>query len=139
MASDYVQEILNGFSRGWNCLVGTARRRAAFRKRLGQIRARPRRWIYLATEKYAAIRRASLSPVALRSEEARDALVTGLCTRSSVSGTVSRSEIKALRQLDLPYFLRKTNEPMPADNNITPADIVEAIRSALRGNRAEVE
>ena len=133
VASDYVQEILNGFSRGWKCLVGTARHRAAFRRRLGRIRARPRRWIYLATEKYAAIRKESISPRALRSEEARDALLKRLSTRSSVSPTVSHSEMKALRQLDLPYFLRKTNEPMPADNKTMPANIAEAIRSALRG------
>ena len=139
VTSDYIEEILNGFSRGWQCLVGTARRRADFRKRLGRIRSRPRRWIYLATEKYAGIRRASLNPVALRSEEAWDALVTRLCTRSSVSRTVIQSEIKALRQLDLPYFLRKTNEPMPADKDTMPVDIAEAIRSALRGNRAELD
>jgi lantibiotic modifying enzyme len=135
VTSDYVQEILNGFSRGWQCLVGTARRRAGFRKRLGRIRARPRRWIYLATEKYAAIRRASLSPVALRSEEAWDALVTRLCARSSVSRTVSQSEIKALRQLDLPYFVRKTGEAMPADSRTVPPEITEAIRNALLATR----
>jgi len=44
-ATDYVEEIVDGFSRGWNCMVGTARRQAALRKKLGQVRARPRRWI----------------------------------------------------------------------------------------------
>ena len=42
-ATDYVEEIVDGFSRGWKCLVGTACRQAAFRKKLGQVRARPRR------------------------------------------------------------------------------------------------
>ena len=135
-ASEYVHEILNGFSRGWKCLVGTARRRAAFRNRLHRIRARPRRWIYLATEKYAAIRRVSLSPVALRSEEARDALLKRLCNRSSVSATVSNSEIKALRQLNLPYFVQRTAEAMPPDKTAVPAEITEAIRSVLGGSHA---
>ena len=139
VAGDYVNEILNGFSRGWNCLVGTAHRRAALQNRLDQIRACPRRWIYLATEKYAAIRRASLSPVALRSEDARNALLKRLCTRSSVSPRVSNSEIKALRQLDLPYFVRKTAEAMPSDESTAPAKITEAIRSALVGGRVGLQ
>ncbi|MFN2622654.1 MAG: DUF4135 domain-containing protein [Chthoniobacterales bacterium] len=132
VAGDYAEEIVRGFSRGWDCLVGTLARRAVFRKRLRQIRARRRRWIYLATEKYAAIRRASVSPAALRSEEARRAVLEGLCFRSAVSRSVSQAEIEALWQLDLPYFVRKTAEAMPADKSAVPAEITEAIRAALR-------
>jgi hypothetical protein len=49
---------------------------------------------------------------------------------------VSHSEIKALRQLDLPYFVRRTAGAMPSDESIAPAEITDAIRSALLGSRA---
>src|SRR2546423_3274361 len=48
VASDYAEEIIRGFSRGWDCLVGTSARHGAFRKRLRRILARPRRWVYFA-------------------------------------------------------------------------------------------
>ena len=136
VASEYTEEILLGFSRGWECLMGTAARRAAFAKRLRHIRARSRRWIYLATEKYVAIRKASVGPAALQSSAAREALLKRLSSsRSSVSRSVSHAEIKALRQLDLPYFRRKTNEAMPADSRTVPTEITEAIRTALLNTR----
>ena len=131
-ASDYADEIIRGFSRGWQCLAGTAHRRAALRKRLAQIRRRNRRWIYLATAKYAAIRRASLSPAALRSDAEREALLERHCFRAGVGRGVSQAEIRALRRLDLPYFLRKTNETMPPDRGPVPTELTSAIRNALR-------
>jgi lantibiotic modifying enzyme len=136
VASDYAKDILGGFSRGWRCLMGTPARRADFRKRLGRIRAHPRRWIYLATEKYAAIRKASVSPTALQSNAAREALLKRLSSRSSVSPAVRRAESRAFRQLDLPYFARKTAETMPADSHSVPSEIAEAIRNALLATRA---
>jgi lantibiotic modifying enzyme len=135
LAANYVTAIIRGFSRGWRCLVGTANRRAALRQRVRQIRAGRRRWIYLATEKYAAIRRASLSPTALRSEKARDAVLEHLCSRDSASRGVIRAEIKALRQLDLPYFLRQTAESTPPENESVPAEMIAAIQTALSPNR----
>ena len=132
MASDYEKEMVRGFSRGWQCLVGTASRRAAFKKRLDQIRRRPRRWIYLATQKYAAIRKASVMPAALRSEAARVALIERLCSRPSVRRAVSDGEIKALLKLDLPYFVRTTKESMPPDEGAVPIELTAAIGKALR-------
>jgi lantibiotic modifying enzyme len=128
---DYAKEIVRGFSRGWECLIGTSARRIVFRTRLRQIRARPRRWIYLATEKYAAMRNASVGPAALQSEAAREAVMKRLSSRSSVSRAISRAEINALRQLDLPYFVKKTTEAMPPDSRAVPAELTEAIRTAL--------
>jgi lantibiotic modifying enzyme len=135
VAGEHAEEIVRGFCRGWDCLIGTAARRAAFGKMLRHIRAHPRRWIYLATEKYAAIRKASVSPAALQSDTARTQLLADLLSRGSVSRAVRDAEIKALRQLDLPYFLRKTSEEMPADSPTVPAEIIEAIRKALLFNR----
>jgi len=132
VASDYADEIIRGFSCGWKCLVGNAHRRAALRKRLAEIRGFKRRWIYLATAKYAAIRTASLSPAALRSEAEREALLECLCFRAGVSRRVSQAEIKALRQLDLPYFLHTTDELMPPDKGPVPVELTSAIRNALR-------
>jgi lantibiotic modifying enzyme len=111
--------------------VGTPRRRSFFLKKVRQIRSQPRRWIYQATERYAVILRASVSPFALQSERARQALIAGLCARNSVKAAVIRAETKALRQLDLPYFLRTTAESMPADNAVAPSELIDAIRRAL--------
>jgi len=131
IAGDYAAEIVRGFSRGWECLIGTSARSTAFRARLRQIRARPRRWIYLATERYAAMRRASVGPAALQSEAAREAVMKRVSSRSSISRPIIRAEINALRQLDLPYFARKTTGQMPPDSRAVPAEIAEAIRTAL--------
>lgn len=135
VASEHREEIVRGFCRGWECLIGTSARRAAFGKRRRRIRAHPRRWIYLATEKYVAIRKASIGPAALLSGAAREALLERLCSRSSVNRAVRHAEIKALRQLDIPYFLRKTSEAMPADSRTVPSEITEAIRNALPDSR----
>jgi len=135
IASDYAEEIVRGFAAGWQCLVGTSGRHAAFRKMVRRIRSRPRRWIYLATERYATMRKASLSPAAMQSEVAREGLLTRLVSRRSVGRSVHQAEVKALRQLDLPYFVRKTSEAMPGDNPSVPLEIVAAIRDALRGAR----
>jgi len=132
LASDYADEIIHGFSRGWDCLVGTPRRRAAFQKRLDQIRAGSRRWIYVATQKYAAIRTASITPAALGSEAGRQTLITRLCSRSSVKPRVRQAEVKAIRQLDLPYFVRQTTQAMPPDPRTVPIELTDAIRKALR-------
>lgn len=132
VASDYAEEIVCGFSLGWECLMGTRARRAVLRKRLRHIRAHPRRWIYLATEKYVAIRQASVSPAALQSAAAREALLKRLSARSSVRRVVIQSEIKALRQLDLPYFLRQTTQAMPPDPGTVPIELTDAIRKALQ-------
>jgi lantibiotic modifying enzyme len=130
-ASDYAKEIICGFSRAWDCLMGTPRRRSFFLKKLKQIRRQPRRWIYLATEKYAAILRASISPSALESEEGRKELITRLCSRSSVKPALIRAEVRALMRLDLPYFIRQTDELMPGDKNTVPPELVQAIQKAL--------
>lgn len=135
-ARDHVNEIICGFSRAWDCLLGTSRRRSFFLKKLRQIRRQPRRWIYLATEKYAAILRASVSPSVLESEDARKALITDLCSRGSATPALVRAEIRALTQLDLPYFVRQTNESMPVDKSAMPSELVEAIQDALLSARS---
>jgi class II lanthipeptide synthase len=129
--SDYTREIISGFSRAWVCLMGTSRRRSFLLKKVRQVRRRPRRWIYLATEKYAAILHASLSPSVLKSEERRKALIARLCSRSSVKPALIRAEIRALLRLDLPYFVRQTSERMPADKIEMPLELAEAIQTAL--------
>lgn len=130
-ASDYAKEIVRGFCRAWDCLLGTSSRRSIFLRKLHQIRRLPRRWIYLATERYAAILRASVSPSALKAEEARKALITALCRRSSATPGLIGAEVRALMQLDLPYFVRQTNELMPADKSAMPSELVEAIQNTL--------
>jgi lantibiotic modifying enzyme len=139
VASHYVTEIIAGFSRGWSCLVGRPGRRSFFVKHVRRIRSRPRRWIYQATERYASILRASVGPFALQSEPARQALIAGLCSRSSVTPAVIRAETKALRQLDLPYFLRTTAERMPADSRVVPTELIDAIRNTVLSVRARPE
>jgi len=132
---DYIREIVSGFSRAWDCLLGTSRRRSFFSKKIDQVRRRRRRWIYLATEKYGAILRASISPSVLESDEKRKALLTRLCWRDTVRPAVIRAEVRALLQLDLPYFVRQTAEPMPADNSAMPSELADVIQNAVLSGR----
>lgn len=130
-ASDYTKQIVWGFSRAWNCLMATSSGRSFLFQKLRQIRGQPRRWIYLATERYGAILGASVAPSALESEEGRKALIARLCSRSSIKRAVIRAEVRALSRLDLPYFVRKTNQLMPPDKNEMPSELAEAIQNAL--------
>lgn len=130
-AADYVDEIVAGFDKGWRCLVGTSRRRDAFFQRRRRIRSRARRWIHRATESYARILRASLQPSALTSSTARRALLRRLSKRHSASAAILRSEIQALARLDIPYFVRRTNQRMKSMAASPPAELGRAIRKAL--------
>lgn len=129
--ADYKQQITRGFARAWRCILGTRGRRRAFELRLRRIRSKERRWIYWATEKYAAIREASLQPVVLRSGPERDLLIRRLCRRDIVSSAVIDAELRALNQLDIPYFMRRTNERVPPDKLPVPGELIKAIRHAL--------
>jgi lantibiotic modifying enzyme len=128
----FADEIISGFRKAWATVLGRRKSRAAFNARLGQIRARERRWIYCATARYVAILRASLGPAVLRSGAERDALIRRFCSRAGVNRTVGRAEMKALRELSIPYFNRRTRRQMPPDPDGPPSELIEAIRDALR-------
>lgn len=130
-AVQYEREIVKGFSRAWHCILGTKDRRRGFAKRLRRIRSRKRRWIYRPTEKYAAVRRASIQPAALRSEVERDLIISSLCSGRAVTFTVIHAEIDALKGLDIPYFLRGSKERIALDRGNMPVDVCEALRRAL--------
>jgi lantibiotic modifying enzyme len=130
-AAPYTNEIAAGFSRAWDCLVGSPARRANFCRMMRRLRSQKRRWIYRATEGYGAILEASLQPAALRSNAAREALITRACLSRAPTRTVAKAEINALKRLDLPYFTRRTNHSMPADKSSIPVELTEAIRSSL--------
>jgi hypothetical protein len=125
------REIVRGFDKAWRCLLATRKRHAATTQRLRRIRSHQRRWIYMATESYAAIRRASIQPGVLRRTTERNLLITGLCTRDSVEAAVISSEINSLKRLDIPYFSRRTSERMPPDKNSDRSAVVHALRGAL--------
>ena len=112
-AADYQREIVGGFAKAWRCILGTRSRRAEFARRLRRIRSSKRRWIYWATEKYAAIAKASIQPASLRSGRARDRVLRRLCAREIVPARVIDAEVRALKQFDIPYFERTTNEMPP--------------------------
>jgi lantibiotic modifying enzyme len=137
-ATHYSSEIVDGFIEAWKCILSTNNRRRAFARRLRRIRSRKRRWIYWATEKYAAIREASIQPGSLRCAVERDLLIRRLCTREIVSSAVINAEVRALKQLDIPYFLRTTNERVPADRLPVPGELVRAIRAALPDPRSKL-
>jgi lantibiotic modifying enzyme len=130
-AADYQREIARGFAAGWRCILGTHHRRTEFAHRLRRIRSGERRWIYWATEKYAAIRKASIRPPVLRSGTERDLLIRRLCSREMVPSTVVDAEVLALKQFDIPYFKRTTNEKPPSDKLPVPRELIKAIRHAL--------
>lgn len=127
----HAREIVSGFTRGWRSILGTKERRSAFLRQSRRIRSCDRRWIYWATEKYGAIRQASIQPAVLRSGKERDRLITGSCTRPIVSSAVVRAEIEALKRLDIPYFSRTTKESMNPDAPLASAKIIEALQRAL--------
>ena len=127
----YAREIVSGFTRGWRSILGTRERRSAFLRQLRRIRSRERRWIYWATEKYGAIRQASIQPAVLRSGKKRNRLITGSCTRPIVSSATVRAEIEALKRLDIPYFPRTTKESMNPDAPLASAKVLGALQRAL--------
>jgi lantibiotic modifying enzyme len=129
--SPYAKEIISGFIRGWHCLIGNSKRRAAFDRIAKQIRSGERRWIHCATARYAAILRASLRPAVLRSNAERDTLITRLCSRPTISRSVARAERKALTELNIPYFNRRSRGRIPLDPNQPPSELILAIRKAL--------
>ncbi len=122
---------MTSFARAWTCILGTQDRRAAFLQRLRRIRSQARRWIYRASERYAAIIDASIQPAVLRSKAKHRALVRRFCSRDSVSGSVVQAEIAALLRLDIPYFIRTTNYSMPTDKKNVPSELLNEIRISL--------
>jgi lantibiotic modifying enzyme len=133
--ADHADEIVAGFAAGWHSLVGTPARRAAFQRRLGAIRGQERRWIYFATENYAAILRVSLQPGALVSGTARHGVIRRMCERPTVGADTIEAEIVAMERLDIPYFTRRTNEFMPSVTVSPPGQLLTAIRKALAWTR----
>jgi lantibiotic modifying enzyme len=131
LAAHYTNEIIAGFSRAWNCILGAPSRRAAFLRIVRRVRSQRRRWIYRATESYGALLQASVEPGRLRSMAARQALITSTCCHRAPTTAVAKAEIAALTRLDLPYFVGKTNHTMPSDKNSVPSELIEAIRSVL--------
>jgi len=129
---NYTREIVTGFTRAWRCILGTGDRRAAFARRLRRIRSQERRWIYWATETYGAIRRASLQPAAMRSGVERELLLTRLCTENRATSAPIDAEVQNLKRLDIPYFIRKSDERMPPEERTVPLELIQAIRDALQ-------
>ena len=84
-----------------------------------------------STEKYAAIRQASIQAAALRSGIERHLLIARLCRRSTVGSEVIKAEIDALKRLDIPYFLRGSKERIALDRGNMPVDVREALRRVL--------
>jgi lantibiotic modifying enzyme len=130
-ATLYTNEIIAGFSRAWNCILGTPRRRTAFLRIVRRVRSHRRRWIYRASESYGTALKASVEPGPLRSTAARQALITNICRRRPPTTAVGRAEIAALTRLDLPYFVRKTNHTLPRDKNSPPPELIEAMRTSF--------
>ena len=130
-AARYQPEMARGFAKGWHCLLGVSRAREAFARRLRRIRSCERRWLYRATETYAAIREASIQPGALRSARERKLLLRRRCVRDSAASDVIDAEVRALEQLDIPYFLARSDQALASDRSTVPAELVEALGAAL--------
>jgi len=129
--ASYTTDIIKGFTNAWHCILGTPTRRAAFLRRLRRIRSQERRRIYSPTAKYAAIRQASIQPVALRSELERHHLIADLCRRSTASPEIIASEIDALTGFDVPYFVLNRNARITPDTSVLPTYILEALSGFL--------
>jgi lantibiotic modifying enzyme len=129
-SGQYRREIARGFARAWRCILGTRKARETFARQLRRIRATERRWIYWATESYGAIRDASFQPQALLSGRERELLIRRQCTRGLAAPDVIDAEIRALKQLDIPYFLRRTSQSLTPDRLTVPPELIQALRSA---------
>jgi len=127
----YRREMINGFTRAWDCILGTKERRRAFAKRLRRIQAHERRWIYRATEQYAAIRRASVQPVALRSGVERHRIIARFCRHAPLASEAIDAEIRALKRLDIPYFVRTGKKRIVLNKASMLATVQEALRRVL--------
>lgn len=127
----YKREMARGFARAWDCILGTRRARETFARQLRRIRSTERRWIYWATETYTVIREASIQPAALRSGQERERLIRLRCARDKVASAVVEAEVGALKQLDIPYFMARTNERLPSDPSALPQELMKALGSAL--------
>ena len=132
-AAHYQYEMISGFARGWRCLMGTRKARAAFARRMKRIRSTERRWIYRATETYAAIVNASIQPPALRSGRDRECLIRALCQRNPAASIVTGAEVRALKQLDIPYFTTRTDRRLPPEESTAPSELMQALSQALLG------
>lgn len=144
-AARYQHEIARGFGSAWHCLVGTKDRRIAFARRVRRILTTRRRWIYRATEKYGLIGEASLQPGLLRSADERDLLIRRLCAREDAPSAVIEAEVRALKVLDIPYFvngpeefrreLTSTTALNPGDEIVPRTPISEQFSSAFDAER----
>jgi hypothetical protein len=130
-AAHYQREMILGFARAWHCLVGTTKAREAFARRLKRIRSTERRWIYRATDTYAAILDASIQPPALRSGWDRDIVIRARCPPDSSGSRVAGAEVRALKQLDIPYLTTETDQRLPPDQPTAPSELIEALGAVL--------
>jgi hypothetical protein len=48
-----------------------------------------------------------------------------------VTSAVIRAETEAIKQLDIPYFIRRTAERMPPDSGATRSKALKALERAL--------
>jgi class II lanthipeptide synthase len=134
-AVHYQREMILGFARAWRCLMGTRKAREAFARRLRRIRSTERRWIHRATETYAAILEASIQPPAVRSGRERELLIRSRCARDPFGSAVADAEVRALKQLDIPYFPSNTNQSLPPDRSAVPRRLIKALSTALPSPR----
>lgn len=127
----YRFEIARGFARAWRCILGDRSAQEMFARKLRRIRATDRRWIYRATEAYAAIRDASIQPQALRSGRERERLLRRRCTSETVGPTVVDAEVRALMQLDIPYFVVRSKQRLPSGGCSVLPELIQALHAAL--------
>jgi lantibiotic modifying enzyme len=130
--SNYEDVIVSGFRQAWRCLLGTKERRIAFVRYLQRRRSRGCRQIYRSTAEYDAILRASVQPAAMRSGAERNLFIAQSCSRNAAEQIITREEIKALKRLDVPYFVRRSSSRsrLPKDT-VVPAELIEALRRGM--------
>jgi lantibiotic modifying enzyme len=128
----YKLDIIKGFNSAWRCSVGNAHLRNQFNRRLRRLYGMQLRWIYCSTRKYDAVARASVQPMALRSEAQRNLLIGRLCARTAVHSAVVAKEVEALKRLDIPYFVRVVKGQLKLRERTTANDALRCVRCILR-------
>jgi lantibiotic modifying enzyme len=130
-ASDFCSEILTGFRRAWTCALATPRRRAAITRRIRAVSRQPWRKLVRPTQQYAAIIRESITPDYLRNPAGRRAFLERSSNRGNVQTPIVRAEVRAMEQLDVPYFKSLTRAASTIDPPAPPRSVVQALIEAL--------
>ncbi|MBO0695270.1 MAG: type 2 lantipeptide synthetase LanM, partial [Verrucomicrobia bacterium] len=131
--SAYSSELSRGFREMWSLLAKSGTQAQwGFRRQIHRLEALRWRRIYSPTSKYVFIRNASLDPFALRSGVQRRRMIENMLRRKGVDESTLRREIRAIINLDIPYFTDRPRANFRQAAALSLPHALKWIRSASR-------